>query len=363
MKTLIFGFCWSLVCMTAQAGLDWIVVNDDKSGFVEATSGQPFIPWGVNYDHDDSGKLLDEYWIERWDAVVEDLEEIEQLGANCVRIHLQVGTFMQTPTQVDPAAIEQLKKLLELAESTGLYLDLTGLACYHKKNVPEWYDKLDEQERWAVQARFWKAVAQTCADSPAVFCYDLMNEPVIGGAKNEGEWLAGEPLGGKFFVQRIALDIGDRNRHDVAAAWVKTLVGAIRQVDSKHLVTVGVIPWAHVWPNAKPVFYTDQTREQLDFVSVHFYPQKGQVDKALDALKVYNIGKPIVVEEMFPLKCSQDELLDFVRRSQGTATGWISFYWGKPADQYDTTTIAGSITGKWLQTFADVAEEIRRGER
>ena len=44
-----------------------------------------------------------------------------------------------------------------------LYLDLTGLGCYHKKDVPAWYDKLSESDRWDAQARFWEAVAGRCA--------------------------------------------------------------------------------------------------------------------------------------------------------------------------------------------------------
>ena len=35
------------------------------------------------------------------------------------------------------------------------------------------------------QARFWEAVATRCAGSPAVFCFDLMNEPVVPGGRRE----------------------------------------------------------------------------------------------------------------------------------------------------------------------------------
>ena len=125
-----------------------------------------------------------------WQTVVEDFREIKSLGANCVRIHLQLGRFMVAPDKPNASALGQLAKLAKLAETTGLYLDVTGLACYHKENIPRWYDALDEQERWAVQAVFWQSVARTCKNSPAIFCYDLMNEPVIGGAKFDGEWLA-----------------------------------------------------------------------------------------------------------------------------------------------------------------------------
>jgi hypothetical protein len=49
-----------------------------------------------------------------------------------------------------------------LAETVRLYLDLTGLGCYHKKDVPAWYDKLSENDRWDAQGRFCEAVAGRC---------------------------------------------------------------------------------------------------------------------------------------------------------------------------------------------------------
>jgi aryl-phospho-beta-D-glucosidase BglC (GH1 family) len=135
----------------------------------------------VNYDHDRSGRLLEDYWDEEWGAVEEDFQEIKALGANTVRIHLQTGKFMRSPRKPDGAALRRLARLVRLAERTGLYLDLTGLGCYHKQDVPEWYASMSEADRWCVQARFWEAVAKTCAQSPSIFCYDLMNEPVVPG--------------------------------------------------------------------------------------------------------------------------------------------------------------------------------------
>jgi len=137
-----------------------------------------------------------------------------------------------------PTALEQLAKLVQLAEDNGLYLDVTGLACYHKQHIPAWYDKLNEQDRWKVQAVFWEAIARTCADSPAIFCYDLMNEPILPAEEPASDWLAGE-LAGKYFVQRITLDLKDRTREQVAKAWIDTLVDAIRKHDQRHMVTVG----------------------------------------------------------------------------------------------------------------------------
>ena len=343
----------------SDPALELIQPAGDGTHFVRADSGTRFVAWGVNYDHDADGRLLEDYWQAEWQTVIEDFREIKALGANVVRIHLQTGKFMESPDKPNQAALTQLSRLVKLAEDTGLYLDITGLGCYHKDDVPGWYDAMGEGERWEVQARFWRAVAQTCAESPAVFCYDLMNEPVLTGGKDAEKWLPGDGLGGKFFVQRITLDLRGRTRKEVARAWVDRLVGAIREVDDRHMVTVGVIPWAHVWPNAKPFFYSPEVGEKLDFVSVHFYPEKGKVDKALKALKVYDVGKPLVVEEMFPLKCGMDEMEEFIDRSRGIADGWISFYWGKTPEEYAAEEgISPAIKKKWLERFRTKGREI-----
>ena len=127
--------------------------------------------------------MIEDYWRDDWETVAEDFKEIKALGANVIRVHLQLGRYMKTAKLLDQANLEQLAKLLKLAERTGLYIDLTGLGCYHKQDVPKWYGKLEESERWNVQARFWQAVAKVCKDSPAIFCHNLMNEPVLPAKK------------------------------------------------------------------------------------------------------------------------------------------------------------------------------------
>lgn len=344
----------------SEVGAGFVRVSEDGGRFVVGEGGERFVVWGFNYDHDDSGELLEDYWYEEWSRVVEDFQEMKVLGANVVRIHLQIGRFMTGAEEPNERALGQLGRLVELAEQTGVYLDITGLGCYHKADVPEWYDAMDEARRWEVQAVFWEAVARTCAESEAVFCYDLMNEPILPGAdKKETEWLAGE-FGGKHFVQRIALDLAGRTRKDVARAWVDKLVAAVRKHDDRHMITVGVIPWAHTFPKARPLFYSKEVGEKLDFVSVHFYPKKGQVDKALTALAVYDVGKPIVIEETFPLRCSLEELDAFIDASRQRVAGYVGFYWGKTIEEYSRPGVdmAGAIMKKWLEYFRVKGPEI-----
>jgi len=350
-----------IVCIAhkAEAGLELIRVSENGRHFVGAESGERFIGWGFNYDHDDSGRLLEDYWYEEWSTVVEDFKEMKALGANVIRIHPQLAKFMKTAKEPNETALKQLVRLLRLAEKTGLYLDITGLGCYHKKDVPKWYDAMDEAGRWEVQALFWEAIAKNCAESGAVFCYDLMNEPILPGKKKETEWLAGE-FGGKYFVQRISLDLAGRTRKQVARKWVDKLIAAIREHDKRHMITVGVIPWAYTFPGARPLFYSKEVGENLDFVSVHFYPKKGEVDKALTALAVYDVGKPLVIEEVFPLYCGEEEFDVFVDKSRDIVDGYVGFYWGKTIDEYSQPNvgIAGAIMIKWLEYFRVKGPEI-----
>lgn len=354
LRRALFGglFALGLTLGTAARALDWVQVSQDGKGFTLAASGKPFVPWGFNYDHDEAGRLLEDYWLTEWPKVEADFREMKELGANVVRIHLQFGKFMETADQPNDAALKQLTKLLALADRTGLHLDLTGLGCYHKADVPAWYDALDERARWAAQANFWAAIAKQCQASPVVFCYDLMNEPVVAGGKRKaGDWL-GPAFGGKHFVQVITLDPAGRVSHTVASEWIRTLTKAVRQHDTRHLLTVGLVDWSLDRPGLRSGFVPDKIVADLDFLCVHLYPKKGEVPKALETLRAFAVGKPVVIEETFPLQAGLPEFSQFITESRGIASGWIGFYWGKtPAELRKGNTIGDAITLGWLEFF------------
>ena len=332
--------------------MPWIAVAKDKKAFVLDPSGNKFTLWGLNYDRDDQGRLLEDYWAAEWAAVEKAFQDMEKLGATVVRIHLQVGKFMDAADKPNEKALNRLTQLLDLAERTKLYLDLTGLGCYHKKDVPAWYDKLSEKDRWDVQARFWEAVASRCARSPAVFCYDLMNEPVVpGGRRKEGEWL-GPAFGGNHYVQFITLDQQDRPRPEIARQWIRHLSAAIRKQDKRHLITVGLVDWSLDRPGLTSGFVPVKIVDDLDFIAVHLYPEKGKVEEALKTLAGFSVGKPVVIEETFPLKCSLAELEQFIDGSKQHATGWIGFYWGKPPEELrKSKELKDALTLGWLELF------------
>jgi hypothetical protein len=319
--------------------MPFVRVADDRRGFVLEGTGERFVPWGFNYDHDEQNRLIEDYWETEWDKVVEDFGEMRALGANVVRIHIQLGKFMETAEKPDQASLDRLAMLLDLAERERLYVDLTGLGCYHKRDVPEWYDPLPEADRWKVQGRFWEAVARVCADSPALFFYDLMNEPTAAGGKGKAtDWL-GPAFGGKdgkHFVQRINLKGQGRTGPEIAKQWIGQLVAAIRKHDRRHLISVGFVDWSLPKPGKLfSGFDPAQVSDPLDFLCIHLYPERGKVDEALETLAEFaKAGKPVIIEETFPLKAGHDEFEQFLDRSRAHACGWISFYWGKTREEY-----------------------------
>jgi hypothetical protein len=232
--------------------------------------------------------------------------------------------------------------------------------------VPKWYDALSEPDRWAVQARFWEAVAQRGAGHEAVFCYDLMNEPIVSGGKRKAEdWYSGKPLGGFDFVQFITLDPADRPRDLIARQWIRTLSVAIHKHDERHLITVGLLPWHPQWGHLSG-FLPQTLGPDVDFVCVHIYPEKGKVPEAMETLKKFAVGKPVVIEETFPLNCGTDDLKMFLLDSRGIACGWVGHYFGQNIDDLESLrrdnklTLSQAITLDWLKLFQELGPRMTR---
>jgi aryl-phospho-beta-D-glucosidase BglC (GH1 family) len=136
MMPLVFAFLGSIPAQAQPKEMPSVRVSRDQKGFVLEPSGRPFVPWGFNYDRDDTGRLLEDHWEAEWATVEAHFTQMKKLGANVVRVHLQLGKFMDGPDKPNGKALDRLSKLLQLVERLRLYLDLTGLGCYHKKDVP-----------------------------------------------------------------------------------------------------------------------------------------------------------------------------------------------------------------------------------
>lgn len=169
----------------ARAEAQTIESSSDNEGFVIKPSGRRFVAWGNNYAADLMARLAHDPA-----RVEKDLAEIKAAGANVVRISPEMPAFFLGPNQIDPAALDRLRTFLHIAEKSGLYLHVTGLACYRINQRMAWYDAEDDEHRWETQALFWENIAKTCASSPSVFCYDLVNEPAAIGKARDGWYTA-----------------------------------------------------------------------------------------------------------------------------------------------------------------------------
>jgi len=331
------------------ADLEIVKIAPDQKGFILHPSGGRFVPWGHNYASVDIMERL----AKDPERVAREFAEVKTAGTPAARIHPEMPRILSGPAQIAPHAIGQLKKLLRIAVDAGIRLKITGLACYQIKDRMAWYDALAEQDRWQTQAFFWETIATTCADHPAVFAYDLLNEPGAVGKLADG-WYLGK-MGEVEFCQRLSLDPGDRNGDEIFHEWTKRMVAAIRKHDRTHLITMGMLPF----PGAYKV-----AAKQLDFVSPHLYPKTGKVDDEIKLLKQFDWGKPIVIGETFPLSCSADDERDFLLKSRPFAHGWIG-HWpdespARLAELKETgkATIDNAIWLSWVNLFKELGPQM-----
>ena len=335
------------------AGMETVKIAPDRKGFVLHPSVDRYIPWGHNYASVDIMERLanDPARVER------EFNEMKAAGTTVARIHPEMPRIMVGRDMVDPHALDQLRTLLKIAEDSGIHLKITGLACYTIKDRMPWYDEMDEQDRWKTQAFFWETIARTCVESPAVFAYDLVNEPAAVGKRADG-WYMGR-MGDAEFCQRLSLDPSQRNGDDIFREWTQRMVAAIRKHDRTHLITMGMLPFPGAYKAAA---------EQLDFVSPHLYPKTGKVDDEIELLKQYDWGKPIVIGETFPLNCGADDQRDFLLKSRAFAQGWIG-HWPdeSPAKLAELSksgkaTIHNAIWLSWVELFQEIGSEMTGGE-
>ena len=329
--------------------IETVKVASDASGFILQPSGERYIPWGHNYASVDIMQRManDPARVER------EFAEMQKAGTTVARIHPEMPRLLSGPEKVDPVALDQLRKLLKIAEQSHIRLMITGLACYKIADRMPWYDAMDEPDRWKTQAFFWETIAETCAESPAVFAYDLINEPAAVGTKADG-WYTGR-MGDVEFCQRLSLDAGQRKGDDIFREWTRQMVAAIRSKDQNHLITMGMLPFPGAYKAAAL---------ELDFVSPHLYPKTGKVDEEIKLLKQFDWGKPIVIGETFPLSCGADDERDFLLKSREAASGWIG-HWPdeSPAElatlkETGKATIQNVVWLSWVELFQEIGPQM-----
>jgi hypothetical protein len=251
-------------------------------------------------------------------SISRDFARARRHGANTIRIYIELGQVMRTPTRPRVRTLRALEALLRIAERRRVYLDITGNLVWRPARAPDGYDQLSDRARWAVQARFWRLVAGVAARSPAVLAYELTSEPVM---IQGGDWYHGL-LGGYWFAPSIARDVAPSDVNGAARSWVRHLSDSIRSVDSRHLIGLGMLPWGGDW-----AFGPGNVAPLLDVLFVHSYAADGQVQAEISVVREFAAaGKPVVLGETYPYAGNLRTQEQFLVESAPHVDGQLSFF-------------------------------------
>jgi len=353
---------------------------------------------------------LEDYWNTEWRKVEEDFKEIAGLGFNTVRIHIQFGKFMLGPDAIDGTAFANLDKIIALAGRLGLHLDITGLGFYRKEDTPKWYLEMNDEEMQRAQASFWSHIAKRYANEPAIFCFDLQNEPVIavedtseivGPPFEDGfhyvnllgrdvrpkwtSWIREKygnetelkrrwrdfPKHGEGFDNLLLPAILDRERnedmidfaHDKAKQWARQMRDSIRAHDRNHLITIGLTQWSLPFDDVYSSFAPQIIGEYVDFISIHIHlsgaDKNSNYTDSVMALRAAYVGKPVVLEE-FSFLVPKEARERFINKTLRSASGYFGYYWGKtPSESILEGSIKASIAADSIERLVRLSEDLK----
>jgi len=402
--------------------MELIAVAPDVRGFAERGSGRPYIPFGTNY-YDPHTGWAPKLW-RRFDAekVREHFRVMSEMGVNCARVFLTAGNFQPTAETVEEEALAKLDKLVEIAGEKNIRLILTG-PDHWEGQPPYWKpDRFAGENALRALEHFWDVVGRRYRGEPAIFAWDLLNEPHLPWFVEQwgpqwnlwlgrtygnhealkaawGDELAETDSWGSVAVPEDKADPGNprlcdwqRFREHLADEWVRRQVEAIRRADSAHLVTVGYIQWSYpLVRSGKPARYAafnpHSQAQWLDFITIHFYPTMGSPFQSeenwrknieyLQATLAYcHTGKPVVLGEFgwygggapqqHPYLSEEQQarwIGEEIEASRALADGWLSWPFADTPSSGDISLYAGlvkpDLTLKaWGRSFKTLAANL-----
>lgn len=312
--------------------------------FREQGARRPIVMVGVNYFDHETG-WAPKLW-QKFDEgrVQQQLRMLKEQGFNSIRVFLTYESFHREAGKIDPEGEAKFRKLLAMCRELGIYVMPSGPD--HWEGTPDWRKKGDrfaDETLLKADEAWWTAFAERFKDEPALWAYDLYNEPMIGWDSPAmkarwNEWLNRE----YGSVERIAAawkrpanEVGttgdiavpppqaalndgrlydyQRFREFIADEWTRRMAEAIRSADKRHLITVGNIQWAAPIMIGEVKHYAGfnprSNARYVDFTTIHFYPidQPRPCDspEGLMVNRVYleavlhlcSVGKPLLLGE------------------------------------------------------------------
>jgi hypothetical protein len=328
-----------MICPVAIAAMPRMTVRGDRL----YAGARPWRAWGMNWGVGDHEPVIDYFnnpTTRNFGVLRSELRTARAMGANSMRIYVQLGQVMATPIQPRQRTLTALRRLLALAQTEGIYLDITGDLVWQPSRAPAWYGGLTRQQRWQVQARFWKAVAHAAADSPAVLCYELTSEPIV--APTPGYYYG--QMGEWYFVQSIAIAAGtEANR--LARAWTRLMARSVHAEDDRP-VTIGLLPLT------TGPFAPANIADLLDMLVVHDYPTTGQAPQAIALIHRFAAAhKPVLLGETAILSDDAATQQAFLTGAATDLVGAFEFFDGRDPRTIKPKTIYDAVYQVGLEQF------------
>ena len=382
----------------------------DARGFVDRTSGQSFVPFGTNYYDPNTGWPPHIWSRFKPDLVKTHFKVMRFLGVNCARVFLTAAAFQPDVNTVDGEALKKLDRLVAIARGSGIRLIVTAPTDWEGEPAYWKPDPFASDAASKASQNLWTVLGRRYQGNPAIFAWDIANEPQMpwyveswnplwntwlqakytnrDGLKAAwGNELADNEQLGAVAAAKDTAVAGNPRLHDwqlfrehLADEWVAKQVQALRSADPTHLITIGYIQWSYpvVRPGDPHIYSAFNPRRQakwLDFVSVHFYPLMGQPfasqvywDQNLaylqSVLAYCHAGKPVVLEEYGwygggapqgrPLLHTNQQsqwIAAEVEASRRLAQGWFSWPFADTPEATDMAIFGGMVTEYMMIKF------------
>ena len=233
------GF-WRIRHMVKEASSNYetekIAINTDSLHIKGINYYPKDSPWNMFGDSFDKG------------IIATDFKIIKDAGLNSIRIFVPYEDFGKA--QVNTQKIEKLKQVLDTAAQLELKVVLTLFDFYGDYSVLN----------WTLNHKHVETIVSTFKDHPAMAAWDIKNEP--------------------------DLDFKSRGKTNVIS-WLKHVLEVVKSIDQKHPVTIG-------WSNTEsaPIL-----KDQVDFISFHYYKDLKGLDDSIKKLKKAIPNKALVMEE------------------------------------------------------------------
>ena len=256
----------------ARVPLPRIRVAQDGRTF-ENELGQPFVPFGVNYYRPGTGWAPQVWKQFDADATRQDFARMKDVGVNCVRVFLTLGSFCPELGALSPDGLAKFDQFLAIAEEAGIYVHPTGPD--HWEGIPDWAkgDRIVHPGVLKGLESFWRSFVNRYRGRSVIFAYDLRNEPEVRWESAEmrslwNEWLKDRygsegRLRGAWRVEPGSIEWGNippppakdaphnpslleyqEFRETLADQWTRRQAVVIKEADPRALVTVGLIQWS-----------------------------------------------------------------------------------------------------------------------